>query len=48
MKGKKKVGGLDRDRTGDALLAKIGRTENQQVTTIGEILLLSDTSAAET
>ena len=26
-----KIGGRDRDRTGDPLLAKIGRTKNQQV-----------------
>jgi hypothetical protein len=39
---KKELGGRDRDRTGDPLLA------NQQLTTIGEELLLSDTSTAET
>jgi len=26
------IGGRDRDRTGDPLLAKIGRTKNQQLT----------------
>jgi hypothetical protein len=36
---KKKVGGRDRVRTGDPLLAKIGRTKNHRQNEAGKIIL---------